>query len=181
MAKFFLDIRGKSLDGRELGGKYNQDHLPIVDQNEAVGHAVRASNSTVSVSYGKNPQALNDQLEPKNSIDHSVPYYHWWPHKGTTEWVEYEFPRKAEVSTIEVYWFDDTGIGECRLPKSWKILYRDSKDENKWRPVYTTDLYGTDKDKFNVITFETVRTGALRLEIISQPEFAGGIHELRVK
>ncbi len=43
LAKFFLDVRGKPLDGRELWGEYNQDHKPVLEQDEAVGHAVRAS------------------------------------------------------------------------------------------------------------------------------------------
>lgn len=41
LAKFFLDERGKA-DGHKLYGPYNQDHKPVVEQNEAVGHAVRA-------------------------------------------------------------------------------------------------------------------------------------------
>ncbi|MCK4337785.1 MAG: glycoside hydrolase family 127 protein, partial [Candidatus Aminicenantes bacterium] len=43
LAKFFLDVRGKPLDGRKLWGEYNQDHKPVLEQDEAVGHAVRAS------------------------------------------------------------------------------------------------------------------------------------------
>jgi DUF1680 family protein len=42
LAKFFLDIRGDS-SGHELYGSYNQDHIPVVEQDEAVGHAVRAA------------------------------------------------------------------------------------------------------------------------------------------
>ena len=41
LAKFFLDERGSSND-RELYGPYCQDHLPAIQQREAVGHAVRA-------------------------------------------------------------------------------------------------------------------------------------------
>ncbi|MGB7296839.1 MAG: glycoside hydrolase family 127 protein [Candidatus Aminicenantales bacterium] len=41
LAKFFLDERGNS-SGRKLYGEYSQDHKPVVDQAEAVGHAVRA-------------------------------------------------------------------------------------------------------------------------------------------
>jgi DUF1680 family protein len=41
LAKFFLDIRGDS-STHPLYGAYNQDHLPVVSQEEAVGHAVRA-------------------------------------------------------------------------------------------------------------------------------------------
>ena len=41
LAKFFIDQRGNA-DGHELFGEYSQDHLPIFEQDEAVGHAVRA-------------------------------------------------------------------------------------------------------------------------------------------
>ena len=41
LAKFFLDERGQA-NGREVYGPYCQDHLPAVEQGEAVGHAVRA-------------------------------------------------------------------------------------------------------------------------------------------
>ncbi|MCE4566620.1 glycoside hydrolase family 127 protein [Maribellus sp. CM-23] len=41
LAKHFLDRRGDNTH-RELGGPYNQDHKPVVEQEEAVGHAVRA-------------------------------------------------------------------------------------------------------------------------------------------
>ncbi len=41
LAKHFLDVRGDHRL-RELWGSYNQDHLPVVEQSEAVGHAVRA-------------------------------------------------------------------------------------------------------------------------------------------
>ena len=41
MAKFFLDERGNG-EGHDLYGSYSQDHKPVVEQTEAVGHAVRA-------------------------------------------------------------------------------------------------------------------------------------------
>ena len=40
MAKFFIDMRGRK-DLRELYGEYAQDHLPLLEQETAVGHAVR--------------------------------------------------------------------------------------------------------------------------------------------
>ncbi|MFA5326408.1 MAG: glycoside hydrolase family 127 protein [Prolixibacteraceae bacterium] len=39
LAKFFIDSRGKENDPKKA---YSQDHKPLVDQDEAVGHAVRA-------------------------------------------------------------------------------------------------------------------------------------------
>jgi len=41
LARFFLDLRGDSIT-HPLYGEYSQDHLPVVQQTEAVGHAVRA-------------------------------------------------------------------------------------------------------------------------------------------
>ena len=41
-AQFFLDQRGKA-DGHKLYGEYAQDHKPVVEQAEAVGHSVRAA------------------------------------------------------------------------------------------------------------------------------------------
>ena len=40
LAKFFIDERGRSTPRGEV---YNQDHLPVDEQTEAVGHAVRAA------------------------------------------------------------------------------------------------------------------------------------------
>jgi DUF1680 family protein len=40
LARFFIDETGKGTDGHKLS-EYSQDHQPIVDQYEAVGHAVR--------------------------------------------------------------------------------------------------------------------------------------------
>jgi DUF1680 family protein len=43
LARFFLDERGHSSNGRELYGEYAQDHKPVTDQSEVVGHTVRAT------------------------------------------------------------------------------------------------------------------------------------------
>lgn len=42
LAKFLLEVRGVH-DGRPSWGEYCQDHLPVLQQTEAVGHAVRAA------------------------------------------------------------------------------------------------------------------------------------------
>ena len=41
LAKYFLDNRGNP-ENHELFCTYSQDHVPVVDQDEVVGHAVRA-------------------------------------------------------------------------------------------------------------------------------------------
>jgi DUF1680 family protein len=41
LAKYYLDNRGNP-NNHKLYGEYAQDHIPVVQQNEVVGHAVRA-------------------------------------------------------------------------------------------------------------------------------------------
>ncbi len=140
-----------------------------------------ASTSKASASSdGVRPdvRALNDQREPKNSGDHANRFLHWWPHKGTNEWVQYDFAKPAKVSAIEVYWFDDTGVGECRLPKSWALFYR---DQGAWKPVVNPSGYGCEGDRYNRTTFDPVETDALRIEVQLPEHFSSGIHEWRVE
>lgn len=121
--------------------------------------------------------ALNDQVEPKNSIDHSIPRFTWWDHKGTTEWVQYDFDKPTRVSGVEVYWFDDTGRGQCRLPESWRVLYRAG---DSWKAVDTNSPYEVRPNVFNKVSFSPIETTALRLEVKLKPGFSGGILEWRV-
>jgi len=137
-----------------------------------------AHTSRVAVSGGGPISALTDQLEPRSSDDHSNPFFHWWPRKGTLEWVQYDFKKPEEVSVAEVYWFDDAGIGECRVPKSWRILY---KDGDEWKPVVNLGPYTAEKDKYNRVVFEKVRTQGLRLDVQLPEKFSAGIHEWRVE
>jgi hypothetical protein len=138
-----------------------------------------ASKSKVTVSgNGKNPKAINDQMEPTSSDDAENSFFHWWPRKGTDEWVEYAFESPASVSQTEVYWFDDTGHGECRVPESWRILYKEGDD---WKPVESTNACEVAKDKFNKITFKPVKTTAMRLEVKLQPQWSAGIQEWKVQ
>lgn len=137
-----------------------------------------ATASRVSASFGENPGAVNDQLLPESSFDRETPYFHSWPNKSTTEWLQYDFPDEAKVSSVEVYWFDDTGMGECRVPQSWRVLY---KKGEQWLSVQSRDTFAVQKDAFNKIAFEAIRTSALRLEFKSQVEYAAGVHEWRVQ
>src|SRR5215469_8111676 len=65
LAKFMLDSRGP--DGRQGSGRtYNQSHLKVVDQTEAVGHAVRA---TYMYSGMADVAALTGDAAYVNAID----------------------------------------------------------------------------------------------------------------
>jgi hypothetical protein len=137
-----------------------------------------ASTSDVSVSGDKDGSVVNDQWEPASSGDRSKPYLHWWPNRGTTEWIQYDFAAPARVTESEVYWYDDTGSGGCRVPSSWRLLY---KSGDTWKPVVNTTPYNTEKDQYNLVRFQPVRTTALRLEIQLPEKFSSGVHEWRVR
>jgi DUF1680 family protein len=140
-----------------------------------------ATTAKVTASPGtgrpKNPRPINDGEEPTASNDPSS-YFDWWPTKSTVEWVECAFEKPALVSESELYWFDDTGRGEVRVPASWRILY---KDGNEWKPVDNRGAYGVEKDRFNKVSFQPVTTTGLRLEVTMQPNWSAGIQEWSVK
>ena len=122
-------------------------------------------------------EALVDGLEPRNSNDHSIPRFTWWDHRGTSEWVQWNFARPRELSSVKVYWFEDTGAGSCRVPQSWRVLFRDG---DRWVPVANETPYDTRCDIYNQVSFKPVLTAALRIEVKLQPDFSGGILEWKV-
>jgi hypothetical protein len=121
--------------------------------------------------------ALSDNLSPRSSNDHSIARFTWWDHKGSTEWVQYNFDQAKKIYGASVYFFDDTGSGGCRIPKSWRLLY---KNAGQWSPVSNASEYGVEKDKFNNVKFDPVQTTSLRLEAQLQPDFSAGILEWRI-
>jgi len=123
--------------------------------------------------------ALNDLIDPATSDDTAIPRFTWWDHRGSKEWVQYDFQRPEKISSTEVYWWDERRIkAHCRVPESWQLLYQ-AGDE--WKPVHSPDAYGTEMDRFNRVTFDPVETKAVRIEVQLQPEWSGGILEWRVK
>lgn len=64
LARHFLDGRGDSTL-REIWGPYNQDHKPVIEQDEAVGHAVRAAYMYAGMT---DIAALFDDVDYKNAV-----------------------------------------------------------------------------------------------------------------
>jgi len=123
------------------------------------------------------PLAINDQREPASSGDATVPRLTWWPHTGTTEWAQIDLPARCTVTSAEVYWFDDTGVGRCRVPASWRVLARDGE---QWVPAELRSAAGVALDRFNRVEFDPIRTDAIRIEVALQPEYSGGMLECRL-
>ncbi|MBS1715589.1 MAG: glycoside hydrolase family 127 protein [Armatimonadetes bacterium] len=127
------------------------------------------------VSGNAQPSGINDGAEPKSSGEQPAALTHWWPHKGGTEWVQYTWTKPVTTGRLQVYWFDDTGRGECRLPESWKVEYESG---GTWKPIEAK--FDVKKDSWCEATFRTVTTQALRLSVKMKDGWAAGIHEWRV-
>ncbi len=132
--------------------------------------------------------ALNDQIAPAASDDSGGPRLTWWDHRGTSEWVQYDFEQPQKVSAVEVYWWDERRIGaQCRVPAEWRVVYQPGEDWSpvkgvtNWKPVEGASGYGTEMDQFNRVTFNPVTTKSLRIEVRLQQEWSGGILEWRVE
>jgi len=136
----------------------------------------------VSVSFqnvNSRPTAVNDGIEPRSSADQVAGNIcHWWPHLGGQEWVQYTWASEMTIEGCQVFWFDDTGFGACRTPASWRVEYLDGAT---WRPVVARRPYETEKDRWCEVTFDPVRTRALRIVVTQQDGFASGLHEWRVE
>lgn len=145
---------------------------PVMPPTKASKSKVIVSGEPSSVS------SLTDGLVPKDENDRSMPYYHWWPKQGTTEWVVYEFPETQSVGSSTVYWYDDGPWGGCRVPKSWKIYYKDQT--GKWQPVTGVAKYPTVKGGANRVEFDIVNTDGLKLEVVLPDDNSTGIFEWEV-
>ncbi len=155
--------------------------FPVIGRGSEAHEWSAPKSSAVSASHcfeSDSVDAMIDGLEPKTSNDHSIPRFTWWDHRGTSEWVQYDFGKARKVSGAEVYWFDDTGGGSCRVPKSWRILYRKGE---RWQEVEGASGYATNIDAFNRVTFKPVEADALKIEATLQPDFSAGILEWKVK
>lgn len=126
----------------------------------------------------KSLEAIRDQSLPRNSAD-GTQQLDFWPHKGTTEWLQFEWKKPQTLSSVKVYWFDDTGRGECHLPQSWQVLCRTT--DGKFQPVKNAGPYGLEKDGFNPVAFEPVKTDALKIEIKLQEKWSAGVQEVVIE
>ncbi len=146
---------------------------PVMPATIASESKIEASHKATAIS------AINDRLIPRDETDRSVPYYHWWPKKATTEWITYQFAKEEIISGSTVYWYDDAPWGGCRVPQSWRILYKNGAGE--WLPVENTIPYKKEKGMPNQVLFTPVKATAVKLEVELPKEYAAGIFEWEIE
>lgn len=108
-------------------------------------------------------ESVYDGKQPLHSLDESNLYFRMRSPEGKPVWIQYDFKHPTQVSSSKVYWVDDKRF--CKLPESWRLLYKKGKE---WIPVHNHQPYKIKKDTFNFVTFDSLRTTAIRLEIIPQ-------------
>ena len=169
-----ITVKFKALRDSAVGGvsSVSVEKVPP----PSIASASKASSTRTNYQYIV--QAINDQHDPTSSGDRLKRHFDWWPIKGTNTWVQYDFAKPARVSAVEVYWFDDTGRGECRLPKSWRLFYRQN---GEWKPVTSPSGYGCEGDRYNRTTFDAVETDGLRLDAQLPEKFSSGLLQWRVE
>jgi len=89
-----------------------------------------------------------------------------------TEWILCSFVKSSTIDRVSLYWFDDTGIGQCRVPKSWRLMYLSG---DRWTPVDGAENYGVQLNKFNSVVFKRGTTAALRVEVQLQDGMSSGV------
>jgi hypothetical protein len=157
--------------------------FPVIGAGPQAHRWKKESHTRVTASHcfeADSVRAMSDGVLPRNSNDRDIPRMTWWSHKGSSEWVQYEFSEPRQVSTARVYWFDDTATGGgCRLPKSWSVQIRGA--DGSWHDVAGASAAEVQKDQFSTLSFTPVKTTAVRVVVDLQPEFSGGILEWQVE
>jgi len=121
------------------------------------------------------PSALSCGQKPTDSAGRECRHFSFWPHKGTTEWVQYDLPAPEELRDMTVYWLDDEATnGGCRLPLKATVKVRAAKDA-PWRAVEGASVEIA-KDRPCAIRLpEPVTAQAVRLEIVLRPDVSAGL------
>lgn len=133
--------------------------------------ALTATSSTSYVSSWETLAAVNDGFTPANSNDKSHGAYGNWNNPNSTQWVQYDWTTTYQVTSIEVYWFDDGG--GVRVPTTANVEY--------WNGATWVTLAAIPKviNTFNVASFSSVALSRMRVSMLNTTQ-STGILEWRV-
>ncbi len=124
--------------------------------------------------------AAADGLISKSSRE-NIPKFSFWDHRGTKEWIQYNFQSTKKIDCSEVIWYDDTKDGgDCQTPESWELFYKDNT--GSWQPVKLkkNSSYGTEINKLNLVEFEPVKTSAMKMKVTAKNNKGAGLYEWTV-
>ncbi|MER7503361.1 discoidin domain-containing protein [Nonomuraea pusilla] len=130
-------------------------------QGEQANVAPSATPTASYTSPWEKVTAVNDGIDPPRSDDSANPRWGTWPQQGT-QWVQLEWPSPVRVNKSDVYFFDDGG--GVRVPASWKIQQWDG---DSFEDVTGVTSYPAAPDTYNTVSFDTVTTSKLRVQLVS--------------
>ncbi|MFC5824951.1 Ig-like domain-containing protein [Nonomuraea insulae] len=130
-------------------------------QGEQANVAPYATPTASYTSPWEKVAAINDGIDPPRSNDGANPRWGTWPQQGT-QWVQLDWPAPVRVNKAEVYFFDDGG--GVRVPASWKIQQWDG---DSFEDVTGAASYPKAADAYNTVSFDTVTTSKLRVQLES--------------
>jgi len=119
-------------------------------------------------------RAINSGYEPRSSRDRKREAYDSWPHKGA-EWLEYEWPADISTNRAEIYWLADGW--DVALPSEYDLQYWNG---HEFVAVSQATHGGIEPNRFNAVTFDTVRTRKLRLRFSGNGQKSAGVIQWRV-
>ncbi|MGE5419877.1 MAG: beta-L-arabinofuranosidase domain-containing protein, partial [Chloroflexota bacterium] len=129
---------------------------------------------TVSFREGMIMSSLNDGLLPNNTgpvrSGSGRPQQ-----RATGQWVQYEWNQAVVTGEVAVYWWNFGN--SVTLPQAYRFSYWDGKE---FIGVKNAAGLETGNNKYNITTFDQVRTTRLRLEVDSAIRFPSTILEWEV-
>jgi hypothetical protein len=130
-----------------------------------------AAASTSFVSDWETLSAVNDNSVPANSNDKTSGAYGNWNNPNSTQWVQYDWSQNYQLTSTEVYWFDDNG--GVLVPTQATIEYWNGSG---WMSAGNVPLV---ENTFNALSLNGIETNRLRVAMLN-PNQSTGILEWRV-
>ena len=114
------------------------------------------------------------------SNDMTKPRFTWHPQKNGQQWTQYEWDEPRLIEESRIFWYDDRfePRGECTLPVSWRLLYRED-ETGAWLPVRVA-YPAARRSEWSTLRFPPVRTTALRLSVHCEQGFSAGVCHWKV-
>ena len=126
LAKYFLDARGKQDVGRP--DKYNQSHVKVTDQTEAVGHSVRASYMWTAMADVAAITGNEAYIKAINTLWHDVVDTKYYINGGIGSTGSHEgFGAKYELPNMTAYNETCAGVGNAAWNHRMFLMTGDSK------------------------------------------------------
>jgi hypothetical protein len=163
-------------------------------RNESLARQYMASNQLTAADYGRveaththegdTVAAVVDGRVPDRSADQDQPRWTSLPFKNRGQNIIVEFDQPKAVGNIAVYWYEESGgDGEkVRLPRNWWVDYRVGEADWTRMKKYTTDDYGLERDKFNVVRpAAPLKCDAISIRVLPQVGFCMGVHEIQLE